>query len=73
VIYAGTNGYLDDLDVAECVPFEQEMYKYADVHDKDLQRAIVQKGSLDDELKARIKKLLDAFKEEFRATRAKAS
>ncbi len=67
VIYAGSNGYLDELPVELCLPFEKEMYRYVDLHHKDLQREIVEKGSLDDDLKGRIKKALDAFKGEFMA------
>jgi F-type H+-transporting ATPase subunit alpha len=73
VIYAGSNGYLDDLAVEDCLPFERELYKYMDLHHKDLQKAIVAKGSLDDEMKAGIKKALDTFKAEFMAARAAAS
>jgi len=72
VIYAASNGYLDDLPVELCLPFEKELYRYADLHHKDLQREIVEKGSLDDELKGRIKKALDSFKEQFRAAHAAA-
>jgi len=68
VIYAASNGYVDDLAVEQCLEFERELYRYVDLHHKDLQKAIVEKGSLDDDLKGRIKKALDAFKEEFRAT-----
>ncbi len=69
IVYAGTNGYLDDIAVEDCVPFEQEMYRYFDMRHRDLQRTIVEKGSLDDVLKGQIKKALDAFKAEFVATR----
>ena len=30
IIYAGTNGLLDDLEVAECGPFEQSFYRFLD-------------------------------------------
>jgi F-type H+-transporting ATPase subunit alpha len=67
LIYAGSNGYLDDIPVEQCLRFERELYKHLDLHHRDLQKDVVQKGSLDDDLKGRIKKVLDAFKEEFKA------
>jgi F-type H+-transporting ATPase subunit alpha len=69
IIYAGTNGYLDDLEVQECRRFEAELYKFLDVRGRDLLRDLVARGSLDDEFKGRIKKALDEFKAEFAATR----
>src|SRR6187397_950344 len=30
IIYAATNGYMDDLDVADCRPFEQSFYRFLD-------------------------------------------
>jgi F-type H+-transporting ATPase subunit alpha len=70
VVYAGTNGYLDDLPVEECLAFERDLYNYVDLHHKDVAQEIVSKGSLDDALKAKIKAALDAFKAEFVASRA---
>jgi F-type H+-transporting ATPase subunit alpha len=70
VVYAGTNGYLDDLPVEECLAFERELYNYVDLHHKDLSQEIVTKGSLDDALKAKVKAALDAFKADFVASRA---
>ena len=69
IIYAGTNGYLDDLPVKELGRFEEEMYKYLELnHKEDVLKAIVEKGSLDDDLRGKIKAALDAFKEQFAAT-----
>ena len=72
VIYAGSNGYLDDLAVEDCLPFERDLYGYMDLHHRDLQKAIVDKGSLDDEAKATLKGALDSFKAEFVAARSAA-
>jgi F-type H+-transporting ATPase subunit alpha len=72
IIYAATNGYLDDLEVEDVGKFETELYKYVDIHHKDLTAKIVDKGGLDDELKGEIKTALDAYKEEFKATHVTA-
>jgi len=68
IIFAGANGYLDDLEVEQCLPFEKELYKYFDVHHADLLEGITTKDGLTDELKTAISKAMDEFKEEFKAT-----
>ena len=30
IIFAGTNGYLDDLPVEQCRKFEEELYRFVD-------------------------------------------
>jgi F-type H+-transporting ATPase subunit alpha len=65
IIYAGTNGYLDDLEVEQIRSFEAELYKYVDSMNPQLLDSIMQKKNLDDALKADIKKTLDEFKQRF--------
>jgi F-type H+-transporting ATPase subunit alpha len=72
VIYAGANGFLDDVDVPDVRPFEADMYRYLGVHHKDLLADIARKGALDDGIKALIGKALEAFKAEFKASRMPA-
>ena len=69
-IYAATNGFLDELQVAQCLDFEREMYKYFDAHHKELQAKIAEKSGLTDEVKAAIDKAMSEFREEFKATTA---
>jgi F-type H+-transporting ATPase subunit alpha len=72
IIYAGANGFLDSVDVADIRTFEADMNKYLDVHHKDLLSDIATKQALDDDIKARIAKALTAFKAEFAALRVAA-
>jgi F-type H+-transporting ATPase subunit alpha len=72
VIYAGANGFLDDVDVPEIRPFEADMYRYLEVHHKELLADIARKGALDDGIKALIGKALEGFKAEFKASRMPA-
>ena len=65
--------YVDDIEVDACGEFESQMYSYLDVHHKDMMAKLVEKGALDDEMKAEIKTALDAFKAEFQATHAAAA
>jgi F-type H+-transporting ATPase subunit alpha len=73
VIYAGSNGYLDEFAVEEVGDFETELYKYFGVHHKELVAKLGDKGGLSDEVKADLKKALDEFKEQFKATRVAAA
>ncbi len=69
MIYAGTNGFLDDLAVEDVKPFEAELYKYVDNANPKLLTTIMEKKNLDDALKADIQKTLTDFKQQFVATR----
>ncbi len=64
-IFAGTNGYLDDLPVESVRKFEKELYTFLDTERKDILQEIREKKTLDDELKEKIKKALDTFKSKF--------
>jgi F-type H+/Na+-transporting ATPase subunit alpha len=65
IIYAGTNGYLDDLPVEQCRPFELELYRFVENAHPGVLTTIREKKTLDDELKARINDLLKEFKPRF--------
>jgi F-type H+-transporting ATPase subunit alpha len=65
IIFAGTNGFLDDLKVEQIRGFEDGLYKYLDTAQTDLLKAIVEKKTLDDDLKNRIKEALKEYKENF--------
>ncbi|HTK95528.1 MAG TPA: F0F1 ATP synthase subunit alpha, partial [Terriglobales bacterium] len=62
IIFAGTNGYLDDLAVEDVKAFEAGLYKYVDAMNPKLLGAIMEKKTLDDALKTDMKKLLDDYK-----------
>jgi len=69
VIYAATSGYLDSLEVADCLPFEQGLLRFIDNSHPSLGQKIVEKKQLDDSLKSELNKVLDEFKERFAAER----
>jgi F-type H+-transporting ATPase subunit alpha len=52
IIFAGTNGLLDDLEVEDCRPFEAELYKFLDNSKPAILAAIRDKKVIDDALKA---------------------
>ena len=66
LIYAGINGFLDDLPVSAVAKFEPEFYKYMEANYADIASELESKGVLDDALKARLETAIKAFKAAFR-------
>ncbi|MFA6357718.1 MAG: F0F1 ATP synthase subunit alpha [Candidatus Omnitrophota bacterium] len=67
VIYAGTNGYLDDLPVNSIKKFEIELYKFIDTKYPEIQEELAVKNNLDADLKNKLDSLIVDFKKEFLA------
>jgi len=65
VIFAGTNGYVDDLPVEQCRLFEQELYRFLDHSQMALLKELREKKAIDDQLKGRIQAMLKEFKDRF--------
>jgi F-type H+-transporting ATPase subunit alpha len=73
IIYAGTNGILDDLEVAECGPFEQSLYRHLDTSCGPLLAKIRERKAFDDEIKAELVKVFKEAKEKFNTERGRAA
>ena len=69
IIFAGTNGFFDDLPVDQVRAFEADLYKYVDATNPGLLRTIMEKKVLDDALKAEVSKVIKQSKEAFVAER----
>jgi F-type H+-transporting ATPase subunit alpha len=67
VIFAGTNGYVDDVPVNAVKRFEAELLKFAASKYADLLKDIVAKKQLDDDLRSRVKAAIEEFKKSFTA------
>ena len=67
MIFAGTNGFVDDLQVEQIRGFEKGLYEYADTMNPGMLDEIMKKKILDDSLRAAMKKLIGEFKERFAA------
>jgi F-type H+/Na+-transporting ATPase subunit alpha len=67
IIFAGTNGYLDDLRVEDVRRFEAELYKFLDNSKPDLLNAIREKRELSDDIKKQVTDALKEFKQRFQA------
>ncbi len=70
IIYAGTNGFLDELEVEDLGAFEQSMLRFLETSKPELLGHITERKILDDELKAELDAALTEAKERFKAERA---
>ena len=71
-IFAGISGYLDDLEVPRVRAFEEALYKHLDGPGRPVARRLLEKKAIDDEMRAELRKSLDAFKSDFAAKVAAA-
>jgi F-type H+-transporting ATPase subunit alpha len=62
IIFAVTNGYLDDVDVDAIRQWEQDFHQFMEAQRPDLLRAIRTQRALSDELTGQLRSAIDAFK-----------
>jgi F-type H+-transporting ATPase subunit alpha len=70
IIYAGTGGFLDDLAVEDCRPFEKFLYKYVESVNPGLLKTLEDKKALDDAIKADMNKTITAAKDQFKTEKS---
>jgi F-type H+-transporting ATPase subunit alpha len=67
IIFAGTNGFLDDLPVESIQRFESDLYRFLENAHPGVLAQIRDKRALDDNLRADIRSVLAEFKQRFTA------
>jgi F-type H+-transporting ATPase subunit alpha len=67
IVYAGTNGFLDDIPVESVGKFEAELHDALDSKYSDVLKQIKEEGALSDGLKEKISNALVDFKRTFEA------
>ncbi|HHN65976.1 MAG TPA: F0F1 ATP synthase subunit alpha [Nitrospirae bacterium] len=67
VLYAGTQGFLDDLPVESIKAFEEGLLSYVRSQKAELKKEIAEKKALDEDLKNRLNEAISAFKSTFQA------
>ncbi len=72
IIYAGTNGLLDDVDVADLRAFEAGFHKYMDAAQPGILNDIATRKALDDDIKARLNAAIREYKANFLAEKQAA-
>ncbi len=72
IIYAGTQGYLDDLPVTDILDFEVGLYDYLDKEYADVVHDLRSKYEMTDAIEAKLKQAVTAWKERFVAKKRSA-
>ncbi len=70
-IFAGVNGYLDDIPTAKILEFEEELLEFMNSRRSDVVKDILAKKTIDDALKARLADAVAEFKKGFKPAGAK--
>ncbi|HUE86824.1 MAG TPA: F0F1 ATP synthase subunit alpha [Vicinamibacterales bacterium] len=73
ILYAGTQGMLDDVAVADVRVYEEQFHRFMDTRFANLLGAIREKKNLDDEIKGQLGAAIKEFNEQFAASRAAAT
>ena len=67
IIFAGTQGLLDDMEVGQLREFEKGLYSYVDTTNPGVFAAIEEKKVLDDDLRGQMTKVIKEYKERFKS------
>jgi F-type H+-transporting ATPase subunit alpha len=65
IIYAVTNGHLDDVPVADCKRFESEFLQYMETRHPDVGKHIATEGTLPEKVEGKLQEALGGFKKQF--------
>jgi F-type H+/Na+-transporting ATPase subunit alpha len=69
ILYAGTNGYLDEVEIDHVQAYEKEFLELMELKHADLLASIAEKKDLSDEVTAKLKAILAEFTASFKAGR----
>jgi F-type H+-transporting ATPase subunit alpha len=62
-IYAGVNGFLDDVSVDKVQQFEGDLLHHIQQHHPELKKEVASIGKIDDKVGGRFKEILTTFKQ----------
>ena len=65
VLFAGTQGFLDDIPVESIKKFEEEFVKFIKGSKDDIRTELADKKAIDDDLKAKLVQAIEEFKKGF--------
>ncbi|MCI0448736.1 MAG: F0F1 ATP synthase subunit alpha [Chlorobi bacterium] len=68
IIYAGTNGFLDEIPVEEVTRYERELLELVELKHKDILDSIFETKDLTEETTLRLKKVLQNFTDNFKVS-----
>jgi F-type H+-transporting ATPase subunit alpha len=73
IIFAGTNGYMDDIALSDARAFENELYRFFESRHPRVLGDIKEKKQLDDQLKAALTAAVAEFAKDFAARKSAAA
>jgi F-type H+-transporting ATPase subunit alpha len=73
IIYAATKGYLDEVPVEDVRRYEEELYRYLETRQPAVLAGIVEKKTIDDDVKKTLEAALVDFGKQFMAGRVPAA
>jgi F-type H+/Na+-transporting ATPase subunit alpha len=71
-LFAGTQGYLDDVPVGDVKRFEEGLIQYVKARNPDVLQHIAEQGDLPDSIEQTLRKAVEDFKQTFAPTEAAA-
>ena len=72
-IFAGTQGYLDEVPVSQVREWETEFLEHVHRNNQDLWDRLAEKKDMDDELTAEVRKVIEEFNAQFKAVNQAAT
>jgi F-type H+-transporting ATPase subunit alpha len=69
IIYAGINGFLDAIEVSQVGAYERELHRFLETRYPGVVTGIMEKKTIDDQLKGDLEAALKEFTKEFQASR----
>ena len=72
IIYAGTNGYIDQVPVGDVGAYESDLYQFFELRYSSFLATVAEKKQIDDELKGQLNAALKEFGQQFAAARKAA-
>ena len=73
ILFAGTQGLLDDVEVGDITAFERGFYPYLDSAHPEVLSDITTKKALDDDLRTRLKDAINEYKADFLSNHKKVA
>ena len=67
ILYAGVNGFIDDIEPADVVKFENEFHAFIESKHSSILEGIKTKNKVDDEIQTALENAIEEFKTIFKA------
>ena len=69
IIFAGVNGYMDDIEINEVEQYESSLMEYLDANKTDIMTNISETGKLEGDVENNLKNALEEFNSTFMKTK----